>query len=81
MPKGLMRLPRRILRLLRPLPGIGNTQSSGDHQNLRQHLLLPGLQQHPAQRWIQRQPRQLMPHGRHPMLIRQGPQLMQQFVP
>ena len=80
MRKSLLRLPGGILGFLRPLTRVGDTEPGRNHQNLRQHLLLACLDQHPAEGGIERQARQLMTQRGHFMFIAQRPQFVQQFI-
>ncbi len=74
-----------FLRLPGPLAGIGHAQARRDNQHLREHPLRARLEQHPPQRRVHGEPRQLPPERsqRAPpvRLRRQRTEFLQHRVP
>ena len=60
---GVLNAPMRcrgsLFFIIRPLARIGHAQAGGDHEHFRQRAFLAGLEQHPTQGGINRQPREI----------------------
>ena len=78
--KGLVRGSSAFAAFLGSLARIGNAQAGGDDEHLGQRLLLLRLDQHAAQRGVERQAREFATERRHHLRLVQRTEFMQQLI-